>query len=101
MAQGCVDKRDSGKAPMSLLAAVYRPLQEVARVLEFGNRKYKSIRNFRHVPNGEQRYLDAALRHILSRADGERLDSESGIDHLAHATCCTLMALWFATQEES
>lgn len=90
-----VDKRDTGKAPMHMLGCLYRPLQEVARVLAFGNKKYKSIFNYRTIDDGYARMSDAALRHLLARLDGEEKDPESGLDHLAHASCDLLMALWF------
>ena len=91
-----VDKKDNLKAPMQLLGALYRPLQDVARVLDFGNRKYLDVRNYRTIENGRDRYLAAALRHILADCDGQANDPESCLPHLAHATCCTLMAAWFS-----
>src|SRR5215472_14313721 len=90
-----VDKLDTGKPPMSFLGVLREPLAEVTKVLEHGNRKYQSILNYRKIPDGERRYLDAAMRHLMARCDGEILDPESRLDHLAHVVCCALMALWF------
>lgn len=90
-----VDKRDQDKAPLQLLSCVYRPLADVARVMAFGNQKYRDVRNFRTVKNGRDRYLAATLRHVLAYLDGEPLDPESGLSHLAHGACDLLMAAWF------
>lgn len=38
-------------------------------------------------------YYDAALRHLTAWKLGERLDSASGLSHLAHAACCILFML--------
>lgn len=38
-------------------------------------------------------YYDAALRHLTAWKLGERLDSASGLPHLAHAACCVLFML--------
>lgn len=38
-------------------------------------------------------YYDAALRHLTAWKLGERLDSASGLPHLAHAACCILFML--------
>ena len=61
--------------------------------MEFGAAKYGAD-NWQHVPNARQRYFDAAMRHLLAWWDGERLDAESGLPHLAHAGCCILFLLW-------
>lgn len=60
---------------------------ELARVLEFGARKY-SPDNWRRVPNLRQRYTAAALRHINALRRGELRDPESGLLHAAHAMAC-------------
>jgi len=82
-------KHDQGKPPMGLLPGL--ALVEVAKVLEFGAKKY-SPNNWRTVKPGS-RYLDAALRHLHAHADGEDNDPESGLSHLAHAACCVLFML--------
>lgn len=60
----------------------------VAEVLAYGARKYAED-NWRGV-EPPTRYLGAALRHILARLAGERLDPESGLPHLACA-CASLL----------
>lgn len=84
-------KADSGKPRLSLLP--WRAVSQIVDVLEFGAAKYEP-NNWKHVPNARQRYFDAAMRHLLAWWDGERLDTESGLPHLAHAGCCILFLLW-------
>jgi hypothetical protein len=60
---------------------------EMVDVLTFGATKY-GAENWRHVDNARSRYIAAALRHIAAYRKGERIDSESGKHHLAHAMCC-------------
>lgn len=85
------DKYDDTKLPMDLLP---RPaLEEIAKVLAFGARKY-SRHNWRS-GIAYSRILSAALRHIHAYNDGESLDPETGLSHLAHAGCCVLFLLTF------
>ena len=69
----------------------YVALEEVSKVMVFGQRKYFRG-NYR---NGFEylRLLNAAMRHIISFARGEDKDPESGLSHLAHACCCILMLM--------
>lgn len=64
----------------------------VARVLTFGASKY-SRDNWALVENAEERYMDAALRHINAYRRGEPVDTETGESHLAHAICCLMFLL--------
>ena len=77
-------KFDAEKPPIGLISRV--ALEEEAKVLDFGARKYDK-HNWR---NGFEwsRLYDAALRHVLAFADGEDVDRETGLSHLAHARCC-------------
>lgn len=76
-------KDDSGKPPMSLIPR--RAQIEEAKVLEFGRKKYDAW-NW-SLGMKWSRVLDAILRHVTAYCDGETLDPESGISHLAHARC--------------
>lgn len=76
-------KHDNGKVQLSLLP--YGPLCEIARVLEFGAKKY-GRNNWRGGMKWTRLY-DAALRHIRASLDGEDLDPETGLPHVAHAAC--------------
>jgi hypothetical protein len=71
----------------------WREIEEVARVLMYGNTKYKE-NDWQNVKNKREFYFDAAMRHITAWWNGERLDPESGLHHLAHAMCCMLIIMW-------
>ena len=83
-------KFDSEKPRMDLLPP--KSIFEVAKVLGFGAEKY-GPENWRLLENLQDRYTAGALRHIFAHMDGEDLDPESGMSHLAHALCCLLFKL--------
>ena len=84
-------KYDKGKAPFTWIAPFRFVLGDVAKV--FATSKYAHKKdNWKYVENGEQRYVDAALRHLLAYADDEKTDPESGFSHLVHVICNCLMA---------
>lgn len=87
---GAGRKFDAGKEPFGLLPWV--ALTWVARTLDYGARKY-APGNWRKVPQGSDRYFDAALRHLVAWRQGEAMDAESGLPHLACAACCVLFLL--------
>lgn len=89
-------KYDSDKPKWSLLP--FRALKEVVDVLTYGAKKYAPD-NWKKVPNAKQRYIDAGFRHFTTYASGEKLDSETGKSHLAHAMCCLLYLLAFEVGE--
>jgi len=82
-------KHDAGKPPMSLLP--WAALREVAKVLEFGRRKY-SAHNWRK-GFAWSRLADADIRHLDAWIDGENLDPETKLNHLAHHVCEGLFLL--------
>ena len=84
-------KFDGGKPRWSLMP--WAELAQVVAVIEFGAAKYAPD-NWRSVPDGHRRYLDAMLRHVTAYASGERDDPETGLPHLAHAVCCALFTMW-------
>lgn len=83
-------KDDKEKPQWHLLP--WEALREVVDVLTFGAKKY-APNNWRHVPDWQNRYLDAALRHIIARAQGQRVDPETQKPNIAHAVCCLLFIL--------
>lgn len=85
-------KFDKGKLRFSLLP--WKAVQEIIKVLEFGAVKY-DVDNWQQVAEPKQRYWDASMRHLVAYKQGEQLDPESGLHHLAHAGCCVLFLLWF------
>lgn len=91
-------KFDDGKPRWSLLP--WRELHDVVRVLTMGAEKY-SRDNWKHVGDGRERYSDAMMRHFTAWVEGERVDAESGITHLAHVVCCTLFLMWFDAESKT
>lgn len=84
-------KFDAGKPRMSLLPA--HPLTEIAKVLTFGAQKYEA-HNWRKGFD-YSRVMDALQRHLHAWNEGEDIDPESGLSHLAHAGCNILFLLEF------
>lgn len=84
-------KYDDGKVPLFLLPT--EALREVARVLEFGMRKYDAW-NWKKGMDWS-RLSGAALRHLFSWLEGKDIDKETGLNHLAHAACCVLFLLTY------
>lgn len=82
-------KYDSEKPGMSLLPSV--PLLEIAKVLDHGKQKY-AAHNWRHGIE-QSRLISAAMRHIAAYNEGEDVDPESGLSHLAHANCMLMFCL--------
>jgi hypothetical protein len=85
-------KFDQDKPQWTLVP--FKAFDEVVKVLTIGARKYAPD-NWKKVPNARQRYIDAAFRHMSAYAAGEKLDAETGKNHLAHAVCCLLFLLAF------
>ena len=82
-------KYDSKKLRLSLLP--FKAVEEIAEELQYGSEKYDDD-NWRKCDD-LSRYQDAALRHLFAAFQGERLDSESGKTHLAHAACCVMFLM--------
>ena len=77
-------KFDIGKPPLSLIPR--RASEEEARVLDFGRQKYGAWNWSKGMD--WSRLIDAGMRHLMAFADGESVDPESGLSHLAHARAC-------------
>lgn len=78
-------KLDGGKVRLGLVVRGFaRALMGVGKVGTYGATKYTDD-GWLHVPDGERRYLDAMLRHLIADLAGEALDGESGLPHLDHA----------------
>lgn len=84
-------KKDAGKAPMDLLPTP--ALREVAKVLGFGAKKYS--RGGWLGGMAWSRLYGAAMRHLSSHMEGQDTDNETGLSHLAHASCCCLFLLTY------
>jgi len=75
-------KFDADKPRWDLLP--WAEMEDVVQVLTFGAKKYGAY-NWRSVPQAQERYFSAALRHITAWKSGEIIDPESGLPHLSHA----------------
>lgn len=85
-------KDDLGKLRYDLLPP--NALREVVKVLTYGAAKYAPD-NWQVVDDAKARYTAALMRHFEAWRDGETLDPDSRLPHLAHAACNALFLLWF------
>jgi Domain of unknown function (DUF5664) len=86
-------KLDAGKNRLGLvLHGFAKALEEVGRVGTFGAAKYTDG-GWVSVPNGFERYTDAAYRHLLKEAQGEMVDPDSKLLHAAHTAWNALARL--------
>jgi hypothetical protein len=93
-------KLDAGKVrPALVLRGFARALWKVSEVGTFGARKYTD-NGWVEVPNGEERYADAQMRHFLKDAMGEAVDADSNIEHLAHEAWNALAKLDLALRRK-
>jgi len=83
-------KDDQGKRRWDLLP--WGAVEEIVKVLENGAAKYGDF-DWKFVPNSRVRYFAAAMRHMVSWWNGEKLDKEDGCSHLAHAACCIIFLM--------
>ena len=92
-------KYDSGKARTGLMFTGFASaLNRVAEVTTFGADKY-TPNGWVSVPSASERYTDAMYRHLLAGVS-EKLDPESGIEHLAHAAWNILAVLELQLRKE-
>lgn len=85
-------KLDAGKVRAGLVIGGFSmALWEVCRIGTFGCEKY-SPGGWLHVQNGEARYDDALMRHIL-KDKREPFDPDTELSHLAHAAWNALAKL--------
>ena len=91
-------KDDLGKLRYDLLPP--NALREVAKVLTYGAAKY-APNNWQAVDDAKARYAAALMRHFEAWRDGEILDPDSRLPHLAHVVCNALFLLWFELKGEA
>lgn len=85
-------KYDTGKLRWDLLQ--YECVEDIVRILTFGAEKYGQ-RNWMGVEPFEDRYFAALMRHLVAYRNGEAIDPESGLSHLAHAGCNIMFLSWY------
>ncbi len=81
---------DEGKTALQYIL-VFKGLDEVAKVGEFGAKKYGQF-NYK-AGSSYMRFLGSCTRHLAAFIRGENVDAESGISHLAHLIYDCLMVL--------
>lgn len=94
-------KLDAGKLmPWLCVAGFSRALAAVADVTTKGAIKY-TPNGWMHVPNGEQRYMEAFGRHMLALGRGETVDADTGALHKAQMVWNLLASLELELRRES
>jgi hypothetical protein len=88
-------KFDGDKLRWDLLPM--REIEQVVEILTIGAKKYDD-NNWQKVEPFD-RYNAAAFRHFVAWCKGEKLDQETGRNHLAHAICCLIFLLWKDNQD--
>lgn len=79
-------KSDAGKARLTLTPTGI--IYAIARIREYGIRKYGEDGAERWREVERERYRDAAYRHFLAYVkEPSGLDEESGLPHLWHLAC--------------
>lgn len=74
-------KADGSKVRLTL--APRKIMVDIARIREYGNKKYGDPENWRSVE--PERYKDAMMRHMFAYLDDpDGMDEESGLPHLWH-----------------
>jgi hypothetical protein len=89
-------KLDDGKRRLSLIEPPF--IQALGDVITFGAAKYAP--NNWKLCEDTSRYKDALLRHIYAYLSGEQRDQETGIEHLAHASCNLMFLQYFDNKEQ-
>ena len=72
----------------------FQEIEDIVRVYHFGAKKYKA-NSWQNLPDGFERYRGALLRHLSAYMNGERIDGESGLMHLAQVAWNAIALLWY------
>lgn len=78
------------KAPLDLVP--WGAVVQVAPVFAVGAKKY-GPHNWREYKIQRMTYLAAALRHLFADIDGQTIDPETGLPHVAHAIAGLMILL--------
>ena len=85
-------KDDQEKNRLDLIEPEF--IEGVGEVLTFGAKKYEP-NSWQNVPDAENRYYGAVLRHLMAYRKGETEDKESHLSHLKHAATNIMFLLHF------
>lgn len=87
-------KYDGGKPLVGTMLQVFpRAFMGIGAVILKGKEKYPDPENWKKVEDGEHRYRDALMRHLIKHCTGEEIDKESGKPHLVHVAWNALAIL--------
>ena len=76
---------NDGKRQLSYVMTFPEAMRGLAEVCEYGANKYERY-NYMIGGASAQQHVDCLFRHLLAWYEGEDVDSESGVNHLHHAT---------------
>jgi hypothetical protein len=82
-------KKDQDKIRWELLSV--DAMEEIAKVMTFGAKKYDA-HNWRRGFDWS-RLIGASYRHLSAWHNGQDVDPETGLSHLAHLGCCVMFLL--------
>ena len=90
---GTGKKYDTGKPMVGTLLMVFsNALMGIGKCIEFGSHKYPKSDNWKLVEDGEKRYLNSMIRHLLKHLSGQEFDKETKLPHLYHV-CWNALAI--------
>ena len=87
-----------GEAKPKISSTPTIAIREMGKVFELGAKKYGRF-NWREHKVSSTVYYDAAWRHMAAWFEGEDVDPESGVSHLAHVMAC--MAILIDAQDKN
>jgi hypothetical protein len=85
-------KYDQDKLQYSLIPS--HALEQIAKNLTVGLKKYKERDNWKKVEGAEQRYLDALYRHLEAHRRGELYDADSSVPDMLHMAAVAVNAMF-------
>jgi hypothetical protein len=86
---------NEGKLDWTLLD--FNAITPLVLGMEYGKKKY-SRDNWKNKCDDPKQHIQSAFRHLISIANGEEFDQESGVRHSGHVMC-NMMMYNFHTQE--
>ena len=80
-----------GEAKPKMSDTPTESIRLLGQVHSMGAAKYGAF-NWREKTVSSTVYYDAAMRHLMAYFDGQDIDEESGLPHLAHVmACCSIL----------
>lgn len=85
-------KYDQDKLQYSLIPPY--ALEQIAKNLTVGLKKYKERNNWKKVEGAQQRYLDALYRHLEAHRRGDLYDTDSSVPDMLHMAAVAVNAMF-------